>query len=121
MASDADAKAVAVAAANARKNGVAARLRVLRAQGLAHPALRQLQADLLLANLTPPALLALARDIARHVAPGGIAVLSGVEQAQAGTVEAGFRAAGFALKSRILLDGWTTLLLIRRSSRAVSD
>jgi ribosomal protein L11 methyltransferase len=121
VASDADAQAVAVAGANARMNGVAPRLRVLQASGLAHPALRRLQADLLLANLTPPVLLALAADIARHVAPGGIAVLSGIEQAQARAVETGFRAAGFALKSRILLDGWTTLLLDRRSSRAIND
>jgi hypothetical protein len=34
-------------------------------------------------------------------------------------VEAGFRSLGFRLESRILLDGWATLLLIRHSSRRV--
>jgi ribosomal protein L11 methyltransferase len=121
VASDADAKAVAVAVANARKNGVARFVRVVQAAGLAHPRLRRLHADLLLANLAPPALLALASSFARHVVPGGIAVLSGIEQADARRVEARYRAAGFILKSRILLDGWTTLMLARRNMNAVRD
>lgn len=121
LASDADKDAVAIAAANARKNGVAPRLRVLHASGLAHPVLRRTRVDLLLANLTEPALLALAAPFARRVAPGGIAVLSGIEQQQSPRVEARYRAAGFILKSRIVLDGWTTLLLSRRSQKAVRD
>jgi ribosomal protein L11 methyltransferase len=113
VASDADARAVATAMANARKNGAAPQLRVLQASGFAHPLLRRMQADLLFANLAPPALLELAGCFARHMGPNGIAVLSGIEQAQAGTVEARYRAAGFILKSRILLDGWATLMLTR--------
>jgi len=121
VASDTDAKAVAVAVANARKNGVASFVCVVQTAGLAHPRLRQFHADLLLANLTPPALLAIAASFARHVVPGGIAVLSGIEQEQAGKVEARYRAAGFILKSRILLDGWTTLMLVRRNMTAARD
>lgn len=121
VATDADAKAVAVAIANARTNRVAPFVRVVQAAGLAHPRLRRFPADLLLANLTPTVLLALAADFARHVIPGGIAVLSGIEQEQAGKVEARYRAAGFILKSRILLDGWTTLILVRRNMKAVRD
>jgi ribosomal protein L11 methyltransferase len=74
-----------------------------------------------LANLTPPVLLALAPSFARHIVPGGIAVLSGIEQVEARKVEACYRAAGFILKSRILLDGWTTLMLVRRKMKAVRD
>jgi ribosomal protein L11 methyltransferase len=121
IASDADATAVAVAIANARKNGVAPLIRVVEAAGLAHPRLRRFHADLLLANLAPPALLKLAATFARHVVPGGVAVLSGIEQEQAGQVEARYRVAGFILKSRILLDGWTTLMLVRRNMKAVRD
>jgi len=121
VASDADARAVATAMANARKNGAAPQLRVLQASGFAHPLLRRMQADLLFANLAPPALLELAGCFARHMGPNGIAVLSGIEQAQAGTVEARYRAAGFILKSRILLDGWATLMLTRGSPRALRD
>ncbi|MGC2409732.1 MAG: 50S ribosomal protein L11 methyltransferase [Methyloceanibacter sp.] len=121
VATDADAKAVVVAAANAKKNGVAPRFRVVRASGLAHPALRRVRADLLLANLAPPALLELTATFARHVAPGGVAVLSGIEQDQAGMVEARYRAAGFILKSRILLNGWTTLILVHGNMKPVRD
>jgi len=121
VATDADAKAVAVAIANARTNAAASFVSVVQATGLAHPRLRRFHADLLLANLTPPVLLALAASFARHIVPGGIAVLSGIEQEQAGTVEARYRAAGFILKSRILLDGWTMLILVRRNMKAVRD
>lgn len=119
VATDADAKAVAVAIANARTNAAASFVSVVQATGLAHPRLRRFHADLLLANLTPPVLLALAASFARYIVPGGIAVLSGIEQA--GAVEARYRAAGFILKSRILLDGWTTLILVRRNMKAVRD
>jgi ribosomal protein L11 methyltransferase len=121
IATDADAKAVAVAIANTRKNGVASFVSVVQAAGLAHPRLRRFHPDLLLANLTPPVLLVLATSFARHVVPGGIAVLSGIEQVEARKVEARYRAAGFILKSRILLDGWTTLILVRRNMNAVRD
>ncbi len=48
-------------------------------------------------------------------------MLSGIEQVEARKVEARYRAAGFILKSRILLDGWTTLILVRRNMNAVRD
>jgi ribosomal protein L11 methyltransferase len=121
VATDTDAKAVAVTVANAKTNLVAPFVSVVQAAGLAHPRLRRFHPDLLLANLTPPVLLALATSFARHVVPGGIAVLSGIEQADARKVEARYRGAGFILKSRILLDGWTTLILVRRNMNAVRD
>jgi hypothetical protein len=42
-------------------------------------------------------------------------VLSGITQGQSPAVEARFGSLGFRLERRILLDGWTTLLLVRRS------
>jgi ribosomal protein L11 methyltransferase len=44
-------------------------------------------------------------------------VLSGLLDRQARQVESRFRSLGFSLDSRILLDGWATLLLRRRSGR----
>jgi ribosomal protein L11 methyltransferase len=91
----------------------------MKAEGLAHPALRHAKADLLFANLLLRPLLALAPAFARALPPKGMCVLSGILKPQARQVEARFRALGFKLDSRILLDGWTTLLLRRGSTSKV--
>jgi ribosomal protein L11 methyltransferase len=117
LASDIDPIATATAAANAHVNGVGARVHVVTAAGLSQPLLRHASVDLLFANILLNPLLALAPDFARAVRPGGICVLSGLLNAQARQVEARFRALGFSLDSRILLDGWATLLLRRGSRR----
>jgi ribosomal protein L11 methyltransferase len=117
VASDMDPIAVAVAAENARTNSVQSRVIVIEAEGLAHPALRCANADLLFANILLRPLLDLAPAFSRALSPGGICVLSGLLEPQARQVESRFRALGFSLDSRILLDGWTTLLLRRGSRR----
>ena len=119
VASDMDPVAIAVATENASKNGVRSRVLMVKAEGLAHPALRHAKADLLFANLLLRPLLELAPVFARALRPGGLCVLSGILDAQARQVEARFRALGFKLDSRILLDGWTTLLLRRGSTSKV--
>jgi ribosomal protein L11 methyltransferase len=70
-----------------------------------------------LANLLERALHDLAPIFAEHVAPGGTAILSGLTETQARGVEARYRAHGFALEKRIILDGWTTLVITRHSAR----
>ncbi|MGH6804084.1 MAG: 50S ribosomal protein L11 methyltransferase [Methyloceanibacter sp.] len=121
MASDSDPLAVTIAADNARKNGVGPLVSVLRARGFAHLRLSRVQADLVLANLLERALHDLAPIFAEHVAPGGTAILSGLTQTQARGTEARYRAYGFTLKNRIVLDGWTTLVITRRSARRSRD
>lgn len=117
VASDIDPIAVAVAAENVRRNGVRSRVTLVEAEGLAHPALRRAKADLLFANILLGPLLDLAPAVARALRPGGLCVLSGLLDRQARQVESRFRSLGFRLDSRILLDGWTTLLLRRGSMR----
>lgn len=117
LASDIDPIATATAAENARKNGVAARVHTVRAEGLSHQVLRRASVDLLFANLLLRPLLDLAPTVAGALRPGGICVLSGLLDVQAPKVEARFRSFGFRLDSRILLDGWVTLLLRRGSTR----
>src|SRR6185503_15463287 len=107
IATDMDPVAVAVAIKNASRAGVRSRVRVMQAVGLAHPALRNTKADLLFANLLLRPLLELAPAFARVLRPGGMCVLSGILDSQARQVEARFRALGFKLDLRILLDGWT--------------
>jgi ribosomal protein L11 methyltransferase len=121
IASDSDPIATATAAENARKNGVAARISVVTADGFDHPELRQARADLLLANLLERALETLAPHLARHVVSGGIAILSGLTETQARAIEARTRAHGFVMKKRIILEGWATLVVVRRSAARVKD
>jgi ribosomal protein L11 methyltransferase len=121
IASDSDKIAVATARENARKNGVGPLVAALAASGFAHRRLRSKKADLLFANLLERALHELAPAFARHVLPGGIAILSGLMWSQVHAIEARLRAHGFILKKRIILDGWVTLVIVRRSSRLVDD
>ena len=121
LAGDNDPVAVAVAAENAKKNGVGARLRAVKAEGVAHARLRRRCADLLFANLLLRPLLALAPDFARTLRPGGFCVLSGILSSQSASVVARYRSLGFDLKSRNLLDGWTTLVMSRRRMRPLRD
>lgn len=121
VASDTDRLAVAIAADNARKNGVKPLVSVLRAGGFLHPRLWHCDADLVLANLLERALYDLAPVFAAHVPPGGTAILSGLTETQARGIEARTRAHGFALEKRIILDGWTTLVITRRSTHIVRD
>jgi ribosomal protein L11 methyltransferase len=116
LASDNDPLAVAIAADNARKNGVKPLVRVLKASGFCHPLLKRVKPDLVLANLLARALHDLAPAMSRHVAQGGTAILSGITQTQARGIEARYSAFGFSLKKRIILDGWTTLVITRRSA-----
>jgi ribosomal protein L11 methyltransferase len=116
LASDSDLTAVSIARANARKNRVAPFVRVIVANGFAHPRLRRIKPELVFANLLAQALDDLAPDMARRIAPGGIAILSGLTADQARGTVARYHAFGFRMEKRIVLDGWATLLLVRCKS-----
>jgi len=119
VASDSDPLAVAIAGENARVNCTGPQLRVYRAEGFFHPLLWRARADLVLANLLERALYDLAPALARHVHPGGTAILSGLTLTQARAIEARTLSHGFTLKKRIILEGWATLVITRRSARIV--
>jgi ribosomal protein L11 methyltransferase len=121
LASDSDPIAVATAAVNAGGNCAGSLVRVVRAEGFAHPLLRRLKAELVLANLLERALYHLAPTLAQRVASGGTAILSGLTETQARSIAARTRAHGFAMERRIILDGWATLVITRRSARSVRD
>lgn len=115
VASDIDPAATAVASANAANNRVASRIRIVTAKGLGSPVLRQAQPfDLVLANILAAPLIALAPAMARAVAPWATVVLSGILTEQSREVEAAYRAAGFVLRRKLILAGWSTLVLVRR-------
>jgi len=121
IASDNDPLAVRIAADNARLNRVGSLVSASKAPGFDHPRLRRREADLMLANLLESALYDLAPAFAKNVAPGGRAILSGLTETQARTIEARTRSLGFAMEKRFILDGWTTLVIVRRNARATRD
>jgi ribosomal protein L11 methyltransferase len=121
LASDNDPLAVDIARDNARKNGLASLVRVLKATGFAYDKLRSAAPDLVLANLLERAMYELAPTLARHIVPRGRAILSGLTSEQASSTEARYRAHGFILEKRIILDGWTTLVIVRRNGQALRD
>ena len=116
LATDIDVSAVRVARANARLNRAGGMVEIVQADGVAAPRLRaQAPFDLILANILLGPLLRLAAPLRRLTARGGRIVLSGIVPAQANAVIAAYRP--FALERRLDLDGWTTLVFVRRARR----
>jgi ribosomal protein L11 methyltransferase len=112
IAADNDPLAVAVARENAAKNAVGHRVRCLVSEGYRNPRLGTFGPyDLTLANILADPLCALARECARHLAPGGIAVLSGLLDRQAARVVAPHRRARLRLRHEITIGIWTTLVM----------
>jgi ribosomal protein L11 methyltransferase len=116
VASDIDARAVAIARDNTRINRVAASVEVVHAAGVgARRFLERSPFALIFANILLEPLEELATPIAKLVAPNGRVVLSGLLNAQGAAALASYRARGLALAQRIALGGWTTLVLVRPS------
>ena len=74
--------------------------------------------DLVVANILADPLVWMARDIKRHLAPGGRVILSGLLQRQERRVLAPYRLNRMYLENRIRIRGWSTLVL-RRPSKAI--
>ena len=111
LAGDIDPGSVAAARHNVARNGVASLVRVRRADGYRGLRLRRRGYDLILSNILARPLALLAADLARHLMPGGWAVLSGLLRRQEPIVLAPHRGLGLALERRIVIDGWSTLVL----------
>jgi ribosomal protein L11 methyltransferase len=114
LARDIDPNAVIVARHNIARNGVAGLVRVRQAAGYRDRTLRRRHFDLVLSNILARPLALLARDLARVLAPGGRAVLSGLLRRQEPIVLAPHRGIGIVLERRIVVDGWSTLVLRAR-------
>jgi ribosomal protein L11 methyltransferase len=118
LAVDNDPIATEVARHNVALNRVAPRVGVLTGSGFGHPAIRRLQPfDLILANILPRPLMALAPQMRRAVRPGATAVLSGILNHQAREVGMTYRAHGFRIVRWHQLSGWTILTLQRTHAR----
>lgn len=114
LASDIDARAVAIAIENARINRVAPLIEVLHAPGLAARGVRERAPyDLVFANILLAPLRLLAAPMAKLLAPRARIILSGLLAAQTNAALAAYRAQGLVLERRSVLDGWATLVLRR--------
>ncbi len=107
---DNDPQAVRAAAGNAVANGVSGLVSARQGEGYDAAACGvEASFDLIAANILAGPLEAMAPDLKRHLAPGGVAVLSGLLEDQAGAVIAAH--APLSLARRIPLGGWVTLVL----------
>ena len=112
LAADLDPFAVRIARENAARNGLARRVRVVRSDGWRRRPLKGAPPfDLVLANILARPLAAMARDLAGHLAPGGIAILAGLLARQERLVLAAHRRQGLVLRGRQPVGAWTTLIL----------
>ncbi len=112
LAVDNDPEAVRAAAANAAGNDVAELVAARRGVGYDADVLGpDARFDLIAANILAGPLRAMAPDLQRRLAPGGLAVLSGLLADQADAVAAAH--APLEVKRRLALGDWVTLVLAR--------
>ncbi len=114
-AADIDPESVRVARANGGLNGAARWLRIARSDGYRGAVVRHGRPyDVIVSNILAEPLRRFARDLARHLARGGTAILSGLLVSQEAQVVAAHRRQGLALVRRTRRDGWSTLEFRRR-------
>jgi ribosomal protein L11 methyltransferase len=115
LATDIEPWSVRVARQNARLNGVGRLVRPILADGWRSAIVRKSGPyDLVFGNILARPLRLMARDLACHLAPGGVAILAGLLRAQARDVLAAHRRSGLELECMIHLEPWTTLVLRKR-------
>jgi ribosomal protein L11 methyltransferase len=110
---DIDPQSVTIAHANAEANRAGAYVRVVQAAGVNAPAIRGRRYDIVFANILVPVLKNLARPVRALSAKRATIILSGLLPEQANAALAVWRAQGFVLSRRDLVDGWVTLTLAR--------
>jgi ribosomal protein L11 methyltransferase len=109
---DIDGPSVRIANENAALNKAQARF--VHAAGLNDPRVREHGPyELVFANILAPPLISLSQDIKEALAPGGIAILSGLLRTQERRVFAAYKSRGFRLVRRLHRDAWATLVLRR--------
>jgi ribosomal protein L11 methyltransferase len=112
LATDIEPWSVRVAEQNARMNGVGALVRARLADGWGERNVRAGRPyDLVFANILARPLCAMAKHLARGLAPGGTAILAGLLGTQARMVLAAHRRQGLTLERALPVGPWTTVVL----------
>lgn len=76
-------------------------------------AVRTGSVDLLVANISPEAIIALAPELMRTLRAGGVAIVSGFEVAEVASVEAALAANGATLRESHAKNGWSVVVVDR--------
>jgi ribosomal protein L11 methyltransferase len=114
LATDIDPIAVAVARSNVALNGERRAIECQTAIGLNSEAIRRAGPfDLIVANILPWPLMAMALDIERNLARCGDVILSGILTHQRNMVLAKFRNMGLVHVKTLVREGWVTIHLTR--------
>ncbi|WP_417783207.1 50S ribosomal protein L11 methyltransferase [Terasakiella pusilla] len=115
VASDIDAQSVDVARFNAEVNGIGSYILPVCGDGYRTPSVtRNGPYDLIMANILARPLSSMAKDLAKHLQPGGFAILAGFLERDANWVFAAHRCHGLVLVDRIKVNGWQTLVLRKK-------
>jgi ribosomal protein L11 methyltransferase len=118
LASDIDPLSVQVARDNARLNGSGHWVTAIEATGFSAPHFAKLGPfDLVLANILANPLRQMATEMARHLAPSGLVILSGLLPHQAQSVIAAYRTRGLVLERHLRIEGWSSLLMRKAGLR----
>jgi ribosomal protein L11 methyltransferase len=112
LASDIDPLSVRVARDNARLNASRNCVTTIEATGFSAPQFANLGPfDLVLANILANPLRQMATEMAAHLAPSALVILSGLLPHQAQSVIAAYRARGLVLQRHLQIEGWSSLLM----------
>jgi len=110
LATDIDQDAVDVTHQNAVLNQVGNAVQARRVDGFDAPLFKGKSFDLIFANILAAPLMALAKDIIRHMRPGGHVILSGILKEQKNTVANHFKGHGLNIIDDEPLEEWVSLL-----------
>ena len=121
IAADNDPNSVRICRENARINGVAPWVASLTSDGYSHRRVQEgAPYDLICANILAEPLTQMAGELEAALAPGGVAVLSGLLNHQARKVLLRHRAQGLSLLRRRRIGTWSTLVMRKPGGRTVS-
>lgn len=114
LATDIAPHAIATARRNARFNEVDAKFRALVADGLTDVRIRAAAPfDLVLANILPDPLCAMAEDVARLMAPSALLVVAGLRVGEMPRLISAYGARGLRLVSRRSIKEWASLTFVK--------
>jgi ribosomal protein L11 methyltransferase len=115
IATDIDPVASWTAGENVRANRLRPWMQTGQAVGFRSEKLRaRAPYDLIFANILAAPLKRLAPEMARHLAPGGMAILSGLLHSQSRGVEAVYAGHGLRREDKVRLGEWVSLMLRKR-------
>ena len=101
-----------VARDNVRRNAVAGQVGVVEVESDS-PAGEDRSVDVAVVNITADAIIDLAPELVRVVAPGGVLIVSGLVEERAREVAARLAEPGFTQVERMVDEGWIALVLRR--------